>query len=949
MVNRSRRLVRCRLLGGLLLLAPGVARGAPEIGEVTPRGLQTGATTTLVVTGADLGPTTKIILPIPIASQKVEAGATDQRVSIAVTLPKETPPGIYPLRLANDRGISAAALVGVDDLPERPMAEDAGLLPVALNGAIGGATVLRTQFQGKKGQRVVVEVEARRLGAAFEPVIELLDPRRVPVAWGGGSLPLAGDCRIDAILPADGAYSVELHDTVYNAGSPGFFRLKIGDFSYADLAYPLGGRAGAKMAVQLLGKVPSAAAPTVDLSTERRIAAATLPPGAGLTGPAPKIFVDELPEYVEQPREKFNIPSLATPVAINGRLGLTGEEDRYRLLLTPGDRLRVELFAHRAGSPLDGLLSIVNDAGQPLATNDDQPGALDPGFDFVVPAGVTSALLVVGDLHRRGGERFVYRATIAPLDRPDYSLTIFDARRQAPLAGSTLIRVRAQRKGYNGPIKLRLIPAPDGLQIAGDVIPAGATDTLLSLTGFGLEPTQTVLTIVGESMGIEPPIRRTALRPDSPAGTVQPWIRSDIGVAVTPPGPIGILWSPLESKLPSGWQIIAHARVSRARGVTGPIRLSLLTSQIAPRLPDGKEDVGKTIRVEGTPIIAADRTEGTATIIVPSNLAATPFDLALQAELLSDDQKQVRAVATSESRRFDLSAALGVGLSSANKLVARAGEGPTGSLAGSIERRFGFTGAVTLSLVGMPADSLTPEMTVPAEQTTFNFPIAFPFGQAAGALANVRLMARATLDPNRVLASNEVPLDITVVKGTTPALYRVFEDESSFVSLLTEGDAAAALEPNDRYSGAASLKIPRVQRYRTRLPTLGLKIAEKPGEGEYRYLRYAWKKKGGAFITLQIGANNGFGPLKGAAGPAFRYEAGPAENNYNGAAIRLGDKLPEEWTVVTRDLFADFGAFLLSGLAFTPGDGEYGLFDHVYLARSLDDFKGCPAPVAPAK
>jgi hypothetical protein len=78
----------------------------------------------------------------------------------------------------------------------------------------------------------------------------------------------------------------------------------------------------------------------------------------------------------------------------------------------------------------------------------------------------------------------------------------------------------------------------------------------------------------------------------------------------------------------------------------------------------------------------------------------------------------------------------------------------------------------------------------------------------------------------------------------------------------------------------------------------------------------------------------------------LRYEAGPADNPYNAAAIKVDAALPAEWTVVTRDLFADFGAFRLDGLAFTASDGEAALFDHVYLARSADDFKGCPAPVA---
>ena len=43
--------------------------------------------------------------------------------------------------------------------------------------------------------------------------------------------------------------------------------------------------------------------------------------------------------------------------------------------------------------------------------------------------------------------------------------------------------------------------------------------------------------------------------------------------------------------------------------------------------------------------------------------------------------------------------------------------------------------------------------------------------------------------------------------------------------------------------------------------------------------------------------------------------------------------------VVTRDLFADFGEFTLNGLAFAAIDGEYALFDHIFLARAAADFE----------
>jgi len=52
----------------------------------------------------------------------------------------------------------------------------------------------------------------------------------------------------------------------------------------------------------------------------------------------------------------------------------------------------------------------------------------------------------------------------------------------------------------------------------------------------------------------------------------------------------------------------------------------------------------------------------------------------------------------------------------------------------------------------------------------------------------------------------------------------------------------------------------------------------------------------------------------------------------------LPDNNPIEWSVVTRDLFKDFGPMTLQGLALTPMDGGgFGLFDHFYLGATIDD------------
>ncbi len=47
----------------------------------------------------------------------------------------------------------------------------------------------------------------------------------------------------------------------------------------------------------------------------------------------------------------------------------------------------------------------------------------------------------------------------------------------------------------------------------------------------------------------------------------------------------------------------------------------------------------------------------------------------------------------------------------------------------------------------------------------------------------------------------------------------------------------------------------------------------------------------------------------------------------------------EDFVVVTRDLFADFGEFTFTGIALSPVDGEAARYDHIYLGKSLRDFE----------
>ena len=112
----------------------------------------------------------------------------------------------------------------------------------------------------------------------------------------------------------------------------------------------------------------------------------------------------------------------------------------------------------------------------------------------------------------------------------------------------------------------------------------------------------------------------------------------------------------------------------------------------------------------------------------------------------------------------------------------------------------------------------------------------------------------------------------------------------------------------DRYLGTASLKVTPPERGAARLLATPAAIRERPKLGEYRYLRFAWKKQGGAQIALQIGHDGRLGPSdpkETAPGKSFRYDACAGPLSF-GSAVRLAPDAPRVWTDYTRDLYADF-------------------------------------------
>ncbi|OHB83705.1 MAG: hypothetical protein A2V98_08015 [Planctomycetes bacterium RBG_16_64_12] len=158
----------------------------------------------------------------------------------------------------------------------------------------------------------------------------------------------------------------------------------------------------------------------------------------------------------------------------------------------------------------------------------------------------------------------------------------------------------------------------------------------------------------------------------------------------------------------------------------------------------------------------------------------------------------------------------------------------------------------------------------------------------------------------------------------------LFDDESSFADLLTEGEGTARVRTEAPFSGTAFLAVTPPQRWNLRIPGWQYPIVENPGDGEFRYLRFAWRSRGrGVMIELAGG-----GQWPPADKPLRRYYSG--ENTTGWQAVEVSAEVPGDWVVVTRDLWRDFGPFTLTGIAPTAMGGE-AFFDSIELLRSLED------------
>ena len=503
-----------------VLLGNGVAVAqVPTLTHTIPYAVIPGKTTSVTFNGDGLLDAVSAWTNIPGAEARLvpqPAGKGDsapnpKKAKFDVAVPATAVPGVYGVRVTTKGGATNLRLITVDDLPtiaedttNKTVAQAQQLkLPIAVDGVCEPETYDYFKFRAEAGQRIAVDVVARRMGSTLDPVVRLLDAAGHELAYADDDESTGPDGRFTCRIQKSGEYFLELRDIRYAGGSTHRYHLRIGDFPLLATPYPMGVQAGTTSLVEAVGYDVGALKP-LRTAVPANFSGKQLPLAARYDGGQGSGFtlLAVAPAAEQTESEPNDTQETASPLmlngAINGRFEQPKDRDHFQLEAKKGQRFRFVGRTRGFGSPTDLFLRIRDKDGKVVAEAEDaglEEGVLDYTF-----AADGTYFLAVEDLLGRGGPQFTYRIEIEPY-QPSFSLAVDLAKFDVPHGGVAKGKVTATRVGFTGPITLKaeFLGEAHGITATG-TIPEGKNDGVLTIIVPKTAPLGSVtdMRIVGE-------------------------------------------------------------------------------------------------------------------------------------------------------------------------------------------------------------------------------------------------------------------------------------------------------------------------------------------------------------------------------------------------------------------------------------------------------------------
>lgn len=701
------------------------------------------------------------IVPLP-ASQQAEdypkdyAGQTE--------LAADAPLGLRYWRVSTSQGATSSLKFVIGDLPEVIENEAEGdpvpvrvMLPVTINGRVfPREDVDEWSFEAKRGERICAETMSARLGSPLRPRLVLVDADGRSLVEDVGSL--AGDARLSVAIPADGVYRLRIHDLKFSGLQSFVYRLTVTKGPHVERVYPLGGRRGSKLALELAGA--GIGVGQAELAIPADAPDSYLATAATASGASRGILLEtsDSPEVLEaEPNDRpESAPLVALPAVCNGRIGVLGDTDSWAMTLGQGEVVEFDIRAARLGSPLDSVLAIVDADGKEVVRADDQPsGETDPQLRFTAPAAGRYVARVEERFASRGGAAFAYRLHIAA-PPPDFRVALATDAVTVYCGAQAKLRVSAERLGgFAGPIKLAAEGLPAGVSLAAAEIGAGQPQTELVFTASEMAKVEAAhLRILGSAEIDGQPRTRTARLP-TPRGEMSV---EEVLLAVSMPTPFKVVGTYDITFVPRGSTLARNYSIER-NGFAGPIEVRLADRQM--RHLQGV--TGRQI------IVPPEAVACTYEVFLPPwmELGRTSRSLVMAVGVVTDGDGSRHTVSyTSQNQNEQIVALVGPGelslQSEQSSFAARPGS--TLDIPLRVVRNQKLTGPVALEVIVPPqvARITADRITVPADADRGLLRLHIPREFSS---PSIPVIARATMnsDEHSIVAETKLDLILTAV------------------------------------------------------------------------------------------------------------------------------------------------------------------------------------------
>ncbi|MGE0375914.1 MAG: hypothetical protein AB7I48_18675 [Planctomycetaceae bacterium] len=729
-----RAVIQTGLLAPLCCLAADLLSAAPpSVTSVAPLGIRPGHSAEIVLGGQNLESVSQLWTSwgMSVAAAQAEAGSA----RFALEIPADVPPGLHAVRVLSPGGVSDLQLIVLDDLPG--VAEGAGnqsvetaqalTLPCAVDGRVDNLSRDYYRFDAKAGERLSLEVLARRLGSPLDPALFLYRADGRELAYSDDAEGLSGDAQLEYRFDADGSYVLEVRDIGYAGGAQHVYRLRIGDFPCLNVALPMGVQRGQRTRIDFAGIGVGEANPAwADVPADwphSWFPVSTRRPD-GVASGFTLIAVGDAEEFLE--REPNNTAPQANSIAlgtqINARFDAPSDIDRYRFEAKKGQRFVFTGVTRNRAAPTDLVLELLDASGKQVARVDDAKtaeGSLDQTF-----SADGEYVLAASDLHRRGGPQYAYRIEVAPF-QPGFELSVAADHLNIPAGGVGSLTVKVERLGHGGEIQLTVEGLPEGWEALPTTIGPGMASGELTVRAPAGAATTAILDavrVVGTASIGGTIFRATATLADTLRGrwnqvsVIPRNVEQAFAAAAEPPPPFSLTIEPAEVVLGKHLKTTVKVVAQRSDSIDEPIELAAVLDKAA--FPP---DV--TLNVQPIPKGA---NEVSLELTAGPKSPTGPFTVVLRGTHKKDNATQT-AIAAPINYRLDTP--LAVTADPGGRVLKRTGQL---SVTVHVQRNPALSGEIKLTVAKTPGGVSAAEVIVPADQSSAEIILAATTDAAAG-------------------------------------------------------------------------------------------------------------------------------------------------------------------------------------------------------------------------